>query len=139
MLKPGGRISTSVWNVPEKNFWLTAIMGTINRNMELPAPPPGSPGVFRCAEDGFIKDIFSRSGLKNISQKEISGKLNCNTTDVYWNMMNELAPPVVSALGNADNAMKEKIKQEVYQLVSQKYPDGNVIMDSSALVVCGEK
>ena len=29
VLKPGGRIATSVWNIPEKNFWITAILGTI--------------------------------------------------------------------------------------------------------------
>ena len=58
VLKPGGRIATSVWNVPEKNFWVTAIMGTINKNMELPPPPPGSPGMFRCAKPGLMKEIF---------------------------------------------------------------------------------
>jgi ubiquinone/menaquinone biosynthesis C-methylase UbiE len=60
VLKPGGRIATAVWNGPEKNFWITAAMGTINRNMELPPPPPGSPGMFRCAKDGLIADLFQR-------------------------------------------------------------------------------
>ena len=139
VLKPGGRIATSVWNVPEKNFWVTAIMGTINRNMELPAPPPGSPGMFRCAKDGFISDLFSQAGLKNISQKEIAGKLNSKTTDVYWNMMTEVGAPIVAALSKADDAMKAKIKGEVYHAVNQKYPDGNILIDSSALVIYGEK
>jgi hypothetical protein len=35
--------------------------------------------------------------------------------------------------------MKEKIKTEVYQALNQKYPDGNIIIDSSALVIYGEK
>jgi len=139
VLKPGGRMATSVWNVPEKNFWVTAIMGTINKNMELPPPPPGAPGMFRCAKDGLIPDIFLQAGLKNISQKEITGKLNCKTTDVYWNMMTEIGAPIVAALSKADEAMKEKIKKEVYQAVNQKYPDGKVIIDSSALVIYGEK
>lgn len=139
VLKPGGRIATSVWNVPEKNFWVTAIMGTINKNMELPAPPPGSPGMFRCAKDGFISDLFLQAGLKNISQKEIAGKLNAKTTDVYWNMMTEVGAPIVAALSKADDAMKVKIKGEVYQAVNQKYPDGNILIDSSALVIYGEK
>ncbi|MBL6668143.1 MAG: class I SAM-dependent methyltransferase [Crocinitomicaceae bacterium] len=139
VLKPGGRIATSVWNVPEKNFWVTAIMGTINKNMELPAPPPGSPGMFRCAKDGFISDLFLQAGLKNISQKEIAGKLNAKTTDVYWNMMTEVGAPIVAALSKADDAMKVKIKGEVYQAVNQKYPDRNILIDSSALVIYGEK
>ncbi len=139
VLKPGGRIATSVWSVPEKNFWVTAMMGTINKNMELPAPPPGSPGMFRCAKEGFIADLFSQVGLKNISQKEIPGKLNCQTTDVYWKVMTEVAAPVVTALGKADDAMREKIRREVYQAVDQKFPDGNVQINSGALVIYGEK
>lgn len=139
VLKPGGRIAASVWNVPEKNFWITAIMGTISRNIELPPPPAGSPGMFRCAEDGFMSDLFSKAGLKNISLYEIAGKLNSKTTDVYWEMMTEIGAPIVAALSNADDAVREKIKKEVYHVVGEKYPDGNVIMDSSAIVIYGEK
>lgn len=139
VLKPGGRIAASVWNVPEKNFWITAIMGTISRNMELPTLPPGSPGMFRCAEDGFMSDLFLQAGLKNISLYEIAGKLNSKTTDVYWEMMTEIGAPIVAALSSADDAMREKIKTEVYQIVSEKYPDGNVIIDSSAIVIYCEK
>lgn len=139
VLKPGGKIATSVWNVPEKNFWVTAIMGTINRNMELPSPPSGSPGMFRCAKDGFISNIFLQAGLKNIYQTEVPGKLNCKTVDAYWNMQTEVGAPIVAALSKANDEVKEKIKKEAYEIVNQKYPDGNVIIDSSALVICGEK
>lgn len=139
VLKPGGKIATSVWNVPEKNFWVTAIMGTINRNMELPSPPSGSPGMFRCAKDGFISNIFLQAGLNNIYQTEVPGKLNCKTVDAYWNMQTEVGAPIVAALSKANDEVKEKIKKEVYEIVNQKYPDGNVIIDSSALVICGEK
>lgn len=139
VLKPDGRLATSVWNVPEKNFWVTAIMGTINRNMELPPSPPGSPGMFRCAKDGLMSDLFLQAGFKNIYQTEVAGKLKSKTTDVYWNMMTEVGAPIVAALSKADETMKEKIKKEVYQAVNQEYPDGNVMIDSSALVIYGEK
>ncbi len=139
VLKPGGRIATSVWNVPEKNFWVTAIGGTINKNMQLPTPPPEAPGMFRCAKSGLIQQLFQQVGLKNISEKEIAGKLKCGTVDVYWTMMTEVAAPFVAALSKADEAMKDKIKREVYQLVNEKYLDGNVMIDSSALVIYGEK
>lgn len=139
VLKPGGRIAVSVWNVPEKNFWVTAIMGAISRNMELQAPPPDAPGMFRCSGDGFMFGLFSEVGLKNISQNEVTGKLNSKTFDVYWDMQTEVAAPIVAALGKADANMKEKIKKEVHQAVNQRFPDGNVVFDSSALVIYGEK
>jgi ubiquinone/menaquinone biosynthesis C-methylase UbiE len=139
VLKPGGKIATSVWNVPEKNFWVTAIGGTINRNMELPLPMPEAPGMFRCSKSGLIQNYFKQSGLKNTLEKEVTGKLKCGTKDVYWTMMTELAAPFVSALSKADATTKETIKREVYQMVDEKYPDGDVIIDSSALIIYGEK
>ena len=139
VLKPGGRLATSVWSAPDKNFWVTAMMGTIQRNMKLPPPFPGAPGMFRCAGNGFITNLLSQAGLRNVSQSEITGRLNCRTADAYWNMMTEVVAPVVAALREADDTVKRKIKKEVYQSVKRKYPDGNVLIDSSALVVFGEK
>ena len=139
VLKPGGRIATAVWNGPEKNFWVTASMGTINANMELPPPPLGAPGMFRCAKTDFMKDLFTQAGLKNSSVSEINGTLKCGTVEVYWNMMTEVAAPIVAALSKADTTMKEKIKNEVFQKINEKYPENGVSIDSSALIIYAEK
>jgi ubiquinone/menaquinone biosynthesis C-methylase UbiE len=139
VLKPGGRIVTAVWDVPEKNFWVTAIMGAINKNLELPAALPDAPGIFRCAKTGVISDLFQEAGLTDISEVEIAGKMNCKTTDVYWNLMTDVAAPVVAALSKADEATKATIKAEVYDLLNRKYADGNVVIDSGAIVIYAEK
>lgn len=138
VLKPGGRIATAVWNIPEKNFWVTATMGTINKNMDLPQPPPGAPGMFRCCKPGLMKDIFEKAGLKNISEKEVATKINSGTIEIYWEMMTEVGAPIVAALSKADEATKQKIKKEVFELIRQRYP-GNVAIDGSAIVIAAEK
>ncbi len=139
VLKPGGKFATSVWNVPEKNFWVTAMMGTINRNMELPPPPPGAPGMFRCAKPGLMESVFANAGFKNIATEEVPAKLKVGTTDGYWNMMTEVGAPIVAALSKADDATYKKIKEEVYTVMGQKYPEGNIAVDASALVIGGSK
>lgn len=139
VLKPGGKIATSVWNVLENNFWITAILETISRHIDLPAPLPGAPGMFRCAKEGLISDLFLQAGLKNIKQKEITAKMHFKTADIYWDMMTEVITLVVLALNNAEDDIKENIRKEVYHLLDQKYPDGNILMDSSALLIEGEK
>lgn len=139
VLKPGGRIATAVWNVPEKNFWVTVTMGAINRNIEMPVPPQGSPGIFRCAKDGLMTNLFSQAGFKNVSQTEVPGNIKSHTADVYWELMTEIAAPVVAGLSKADDAMKAKIKGEVFKALNEKYSDGNIVVDSNALVIYGEK
>src|SRR5687767_4647597 len=115
VLKPGGRIATSVWAGPENNFWVTVTMGTVNRNMELPPPLPGAPGMFRCAEPGLIKKIFEKAGLKNVTEKPVASTMNAGDVDTYWNMTSEIAAPFVAAMSKADEATREKIKKEVYE------------------------
>ncbi|MBK7605738.1 MAG: methyltransferase domain-containing protein [Saprospiraceae bacterium] len=139
VLKPGGKIATSVWNVLENNFWITAILETISRHMDLPAPLPGARGMFRCAKEGLISDLFLEAGLKNIKQKEIAAKMQFKTADIYWDMMTEVITLVVLALNNAEDDIKENIRKEVYHLLDQKYPAGNILMDSSALLIEGVK
>ena len=53
--------------------------------------------------------------------------------------MTEVITLVVLALNNAEDDIKENIRKEVYHLLDQKYPDGNILMDSSALLIEGEK
>jgi ubiquinone/menaquinone biosynthesis C-methylase UbiE len=139
VLKPGGRIAAAVWNVPEKNFWATAILSAINSNMQLPPPIPGAPGLFRCAKSGLVADLFREAGLKNISEKEVAGKLKTGSIEVYWKYMTEVVAPVVAALSKADNAGKANIKREVFESIGKKYPNGRVAIDSNALIVYGEK
>ncbi len=139
VLKPGGVLAASVWGMPEKNFWVTATMSTLNKNMQLPVPPPGAPGMFRCSSSGLLAGLFNQAGLKNISEKEVNGKVNYGSNDTYWNFMNDVVAPVVGAMSNANEAMKEKIKNEVFELVDQKYPDKNAAIDYGAVIVSGEK
>jgi ubiquinone/menaquinone biosynthesis C-methylase UbiE len=139
VLKPGGRMATAVWDGPQKNFWVTAITAAIGKNMEMPSPPPGSPGMFRCSESGMMESLLQQAGFKNISRNEVQSTLAAGTIDAYWEMMTEVAAPVVSALSKADDATNKKIKEDLYSAVREKYPDGNIQMDTGAIILYAEK
>lgn len=139
VLKAGGRMSTAVWTGPEKNFWVTAIGGTINHHMQLPAPAPDAPGMFRCADPEKMKSIFETAGFRNIRAEEVGSTFHCGTADTYWNMMTEVAAPFVSALSKANEPMKKKIREDVYRKVVEKFPDQEVMIGGSAWLFTAEK
>ncbi|AYA35850.1 methyltransferase domain-containing protein [Hymenobacter oligotrophus] len=139
VLKPGGRIAAAVWGTPDQNPWVTMIMGTISKHMQLPAPPPGAPGMFRCGSPGVLAEIFRQAGLVNVAEQELTGKLKAGSRDNYWTFMNEVAAPVVTAMSKADSNTQAKIRSEVMELVDQKYPDHQAAIDFGARVVCGQK
>jgi hypothetical protein len=81
----------------------------------------------------------SKPGFVNIAEREVACNLNCGTAEIYWEMMTEIAAPVVATLSKTDDAIKEKIKKEVYDLINEKYPEGQVIMEGSCLLIYGQK
>lgn len=137
--KPEAKISTSVWGLPEKNPWATAILGTINQMMQIPPPPEGMPGLFRCSKPGMMKEIFEKSGLKNVSEKEVSGINIFDNAEHYWEFMNDIAAPVVGALSKADEEMKSKIKLTVFEKVQKFSSNGKISLPWCAVVITGEK
>lgn len=139
VLKTGGKMATSVWAPPEYNTWITTVMSIIKNNMDLPTPPPGAPGMLRCAAPGFIKSLLEKSGFKNVNEKLITGKIAYDNFDHFWEMMNEVAAPVVGALSKADDGMKQKIKNEVKQLSDQYKTDKGLELDYGSWVVSGRK
>jgi len=139
VLKPGGKIAAAVWNIPEKNFWVTATMGTIMKNLEMSPPPPDTSGMFRCAKPGRMKTVFENAGFSNYHEKEITSLLETATVEQYWEMMTEVGAPILAALRKADEKMKDKIKKEVFELVRQKNKTGQVKLEASALVLTANK
>jgi ubiquinone/menaquinone biosynthesis C-methylase UbiE len=139
VLKPGGRIATSVWASPGQNSWITGLMEIINKYIDTPPPVPGAPGIFRCAKPGLIADIFAQAGFKNITEQSITGKGDFADADTYWKNMMDVSAPVVAVMDKSDDATKEAIKNDVYNLINTKSKDGRALLDFGATIIYGEK
>ena len=137
--KPGARICAAVWSAPDKNPWATTIMGTIARHVSMPAPPPGSPGLFRCAPEGMMRAAFVEAGLRDITEEEVSNTMIHKTPEQYWEFMNDIAAPVVAGLAKADGATRERIRTEVLDLASEFMRNGTIQLLSSATVIVGTR
>ena len=114
-------------------------MGTIAKYVVTPAPPPGSPGLFRCAAAGYMAGVFRDAGLKNVTEKEAGAPVQFDSPEEYFTFMNEIAAPVVAGLAKADEPTRAKIKEVVLGLAAQSSAGGKIRLGGSAIVICGEK
>ena len=137
VLKPGGRLATSVWAGAGKNAWLTATMGVMNTNIELPVPTPGSPGIFRCAKPGFVAGLFHEAGLSNVSEENVDGIIDYGSNEFYWGNMTEIVAPVMVAMAKADDRLKEKIRSEVFAGIDNNYPGAR--FSYGTIIISGQK
>jgi hypothetical protein len=125
--------------VPAKNSWAQTALGAIAKHAPAPPPPPGTPGLFRCAAPGYMEDVFREAGLKNISASEVSGQREFDNADAYFNFMSEVVAPVAAALAKMDDAGRAKVRNEVAALVDKTGSGGHVRVDWSAIVIRGDR
>jgi ubiquinone/menaquinone biosynthesis C-methylase UbiE len=137
--KPGARICTAVWDIPDRNPWATTIIGTISKYVDMPTPPPGAPGLFRCAAPGYMETAFRKGGLKDIAVKNVAGELSFKSADEYWSFMTEIAAPVVAGLTKADEPTRQKIEATVLDLARKTSPEGKPRLPWSASTISAMK
>jgi SAM-dependent methyltransferase len=137
--KPGTRVCAAVWSAPELNPWAMTILGALAERVEVLAPPPGSPGLFRCAPEGFMHKVFADAGLRDISEEQVSNDLVLETPEQYWEFMQDISAPVVAALDKSDAATREQIRSDVFFRAAECVRDGAVHMGSTATVVSGTR
>lgn len=137
VLKPGGRLALSAWAGPAGNPWATVTMTVVNKILNLPPPPPGQPGLFRCAAPGTLSSLLKAVGFRADSEEDVSGKLTFPSPDRYWEFMTDIVAPVVSALQKASREMREAVARAVLTDV-RAYGNGQgVVLPWSALVAGG--
>jgi hypothetical protein len=107
--------------------------------VELPAPPPGAPGLFRCAAPGYMAGVFRQAGLRNITEREVAVPIAFDEPGEYFTFMNEVAAPVVAGMAKADEPTRAKIRDIVVGLAAAQKRDGKVRLAGTAVVVTGEK
>jgi ubiquinone/menaquinone biosynthesis C-methylase UbiE len=137
--KPGARICAAVWSAPEENAWASTILGAIGRRVPAPAPQQGSPGLFRCAPDGYLRQVFADAGLREIVEEEVSSDMVLADPEQYWAFMNDIAAPVAGRLAKVEQAAREEIRVEVLDLAAACRRDGHIHMRSTARVVAGTR
>ncbi|MEZ4970390.1 MAG: class I SAM-dependent methyltransferase [Flavobacteriaceae bacterium] len=116
VLKPGGILALTVWAEPSKNDWITSVMESLKRgHLELPSPNPNGPGLFRCAAPGFLPTLFAELGATRGKEKDISGIMNCESPNEYWDFMSEVIPPIVATLKTAEAELHDSVKKDVVE------------------------
>lgn len=113
------------------------MMTALAKNIELPAPVPGAPGMFRCSKPGLMSSLFQEAGFKEIKEKEINGSVDFGSPERYWENMNEIGAQVVNAMAHADETTRHKIKADALAIF--KETAGQAKLNYNAVVYRGVK
>jgi SAM-dependent methyltransferase len=139
VLRPGGRLCSSVWVKPEENPWTSIAMRAIATEAELPPPDPDGPNMFRCAAPGFVGALYEAAGLRDVDEWDVGVELVTRSATEYWEMISEHVSLAVAALERVDEPARERIASTVIADVSGYEKDGRVSVPGLARCIVGTR
>jgi ubiquinone/menaquinone biosynthesis C-methylase UbiE len=139
VLKPGGRVCSSVWARPGENPWTTIAMQAIAAGAVLAPPDPDGPGMFRCVAPGYVSALYLAAGLREVAEWDVGVELVTDSPAQYWEMISEHVSLAVAALAQAGEPARERIAEAVIARVSTYEQDGKVRIPGVARCIAGTK
>ena len=139
VLKPGGRLCSSVWGAPEENPWTTIVMQAIATEAVLPPPDPDRPGMFRCAAPGYVGARYEAAGLRDVAEWNVDVELVTRSPAEYWAMISEHVSLAVAALQQVGEPARERIGQAVIAKAGTYGDDHGVRIPGVARCIVGTK
>ncbi len=139
VLKPGGRICSSVWVKPEENPWTTILMRAIATEVAFAPPDPDRPNMFRCAAPGYVSAVYEAAGLRDVAEWDVDVELVTSSPAEYWEVMSEHVSLAVAVLQQVDEPVRERIRATVMADVSGYDNDGMIRVPGVARCIVGTR
>jgi SAM-dependent methyltransferase len=139
VLKPGGRLCSSVWVKPEENPWTSIAMQAIATEAVLPAVDPDGPNMFRCATPGSVGALYETAGLRDVVEWDVHVELVTQSPEEYWDMISEHVSLAAAALQHVDAPARERIRAHAITNVGAFERHGTIRVPGAARCIVGTK
>tara|TARA_B100000212_G_scaffold154306_1_gene116073 strand:- start:345 stop:1190 length:846 start_codon:yes stop_codon:yes gene_type:complete len=141
-IKVNGQLVFVCWQHPSLNPWQSLSLQVIKEYLDLPSPPPRSPGPFAFEDQDYLADILKESDFKDISitdnQEDIimfSGKSIREACEDYLT----INPVVTEMLKSSGNDLKEEILEALIAKFSSFHNNDGLVFPSATWVVSAKK
>jgi SAM-dependent methyltransferase len=135
VLRPGGRLSFSVWAAAEHNPWATVPAAALTRHSGAPPPNPGDPGLFALADPDRVRSLLHDAGFADPRLEQVEVWWRFEDLDDYWRYLTQLAGGIAIALKAMSAADRDAVRALVEQAAADFRVDDGLALPGMALNV----
>ncbi len=138
----GGCLSFVCWQSPAVNPWQSLFIQEIKKFLELPSPPPRSPGPFAFMESEYISSILEESKFQDITIEGYETEVNMFSGRSLSDSVKDYISinPVVTGMlkESSENKIAEIIDSAI-EAFSPYYTEKGLIFPSATWLVTARK
>jgi ubiquinone/menaquinone biosynthesis C-methylase UbiE len=138
-LKRDGRLAAAVWGPPETVQFARPV-SVILAALDLPAPPPGRPGIFALADRQRLAQFVAGAGFRDVETGTVTAVYETPSPEDFTQWARDVAPPIA----NLVKGRSPEVQEQVWRKVTEAWaplttPDGRVRTENQAVWVAATK
>lgn len=135
VLRPGGRLSLAVWDVPEANPWATIPTRALVELGHVEPPDPSQPGMFALADADRLGGLLESAGLTEVLVDTVALARRERDVDDYLKGTLDLSQPFAEVREGLSAEEWRAVEERVAALAGAFANDGGLEFPARALVV----
>jgi len=138
-LKRDGRLAAAVWGPPD-TVQFALPLGVIFKELELPPPPPGRPGIFALAKADALARLVADAGFQYVETGTVTAVYEMASPEDSTQWIRDVAPPIVNLLKGHTPDVQERVWQKVTEAWAPLVTaEGRVRTENNAIWVAATK
>ena len=138
----GGYLSFVCWQSPAVNPWQSLFIQEVKKFLDLPSPPPRSPGPFAFMESEYVSSILEESKFQDITIEGHEAEVNMFSGRSLSESVKDyisINPVVTEMLKDSSENQITEIKNSGIEAFSPYYSEKGLIFPSATWLVTARK
>ena len=115
VLRPGGKLTFSVWASRERNPALSLVGRVLELQGHIPPPEPEAPGAFAMADPRRTRELVVRAGFAEPEIEEVSFRFSFVDQEAFWRYLTETSASASTVLRSLPTTAQEAIREQVHE------------------------
>lgn len=128
VLRPGGRFTLAVWDLPERNPWTTIPSRTLIELGYTSPPEPGAPSMFTLAAPGSLEALLEEAGFAEVEVDGVQLDRIYESVDEWLEETYDLSVMFAEVYDGLDDEERRQVAENVTSLAGPHRQDNGALL-----------
>ena len=137
-LKPGAKMAIASWGPPDRTPFLGIPMRTAMQALDVPPPPPGTPGPLSRPTPEALGGLLEGGGFSEVQVEEAEVVMPFESPEAFTTFIREIAPPIIAMIEPHPEDVQKRTWDAITEAAREvSAGDGTVTFTNQVLMATG--
>ncbi len=134
-LEPGARMAISSWGPPDRVPFLAIPMRTAMERLQVPPPPPGTPGPLSRPTAEALAGLLEAGGFSDVEVEEANVSFEWQSPEEFTTFIREIAPPITAIIDPHPQEVQDETWAAITEASRQAAADDGAVRLSNLVLL----